>query len=235
MKHINPRRIALVAIPVSALALGLLWAHSNTVPNTTVAPVKNLTPATLVKQPPATAAIPPVAAHDEQAAAHLSSLQAEVRELRDIVAELVDYQGEAQHDLARLQAEVDIAPPVKPVDDDTTVPSAEAVEAELYSRQILMEELLNNQAVDVPWAETTLSRVKSGFEHEQLTGFNLKESRCGSSLCKLEVSIDPKLTPEEGLQRLSTHRSWDGATFVKANASGQTELYFAREGHPLPQ
>jgi hypothetical protein len=84
------------------------------------------------------------------------------------------------------------------------------------------------------WALETERALIEALASETLQGIELISTSCGSTLCKIELSIDSNISPEEAMQKLAHHRSWKGPSFVKIDKRGQAEIYFAREGHELP-
>ena len=109
------------------------------------------------------------------------------------------------------------------------------MEQRVWLQQTMLDERLRSEAVDAEWAEQTVSAIAEGFRHEELSSIRLIDSRCGSSLCQVELSIDEDMPIEEGMQRLSVHRPWEGQTFFSISADGVASIYFAREGHELPE
>lgn len=115
-------------------------------------------------------------------------------------------------------------------DNDQTQHIEEAIE----QQQIAIDTRLYQEDVDQEWALETERALNEALASEALQGIEFVSSSCGSTLCKVELSIDPNLSPEVAMQKLSHHRSWDGPSFVKLDEDGLVQIYFAREGHELP-
>lgn len=123
-----------------------------------------------------------------------------------------------------------------------TVPEAqiqeqidEQLQQQVWQQQTMLEGHLKSEAVDSEWAEQTVAAIAEGFQNEELSSVHLIDSTCGSSLCQVDLSIDADIPIEEGMQRLSVHRPWEGQTFFSVGADGVARIYFAREGHELPE
>lgn len=127
------------------------------------------------------------------------------------------------------------APAVKEEDDtqlSTTSPIP--VEQKAQEQEILLEQAFYAQEPDPEWADETLDKLYTIFESEKMQGIHLVDASCASTLCQMDLTVDQEASMEESLQHLAQNRSWDGATFVAANKSGQIKIYFARDGHDLP-
>jgi len=110
---------------------------------------------------------------------------------------------------------------------------SEAAE-KLVERQYQLQAALSNEEVDLQWINEITQTVQQGFENPELTGINLNNMVCGSTICQLDIQIDESLTSQESLQRLSTNRTWDGETTFSLDRNGKLKLFFAKKGHQLP-
>lgn len=108
------------------------------------------------------------------------------------------------------------------------------VEQKVQQQEVMLEQAFYAQETDSEWAGETLDKLYAGFESEEMQGIHLVDASCASTLCQMDLVIDQNASMEESLQHLAHNRSWDGATFVAANKSGQIKIYFARDGHDLP-
>ena len=134
--------------------------------------------------------------------------------------------------LASLKKDTDINQVQEVLREEKT---PEQVEEAMQGMQATFEQQLQIESVDTEWASETIASVQESFSNEELSGIDLVDVSCGSTLCKVNLEIAPDLPMEESLQLLSTHRSWDGATFVSVDENGQPKLFFARSGYELPQ
>nr|WP_320190750.1 hypothetical protein [uncultured Desulfobacter sp.] len=121
-------------------------------------------------------------------------------------------------------------------DDETqlSTTSPSPVEQKVQEQETMLEQAFYAQEPDPEWAGETLDKLYASFESEDMQGIHLVDASCASTLCQMDLAIDQDASMEESLQHLAHHRSWDGATFVAANKSGQIKIYFARDGHDLP-
>lgn len=116
------------------------------------------------------------------------------------------------------------------------IDAAPEEEADMQSRQqqAILEKNLSSEKEDAQWANEALTKIEEGFHKEELSGINLIDAGCRSTLCEVNLSIDSDISTEEGMQRLSAHRPWDGPTFFVVDSDGIATLYFARDGYDLP-
>ena len=113
--------------------------------------------------------------------------------------------------------------------------SHEQIETGLQKQQAFFEKRLGEEEIDTEWAKKTIAVLDESFQHEELSGINLVDATCGSSLCQLDLAFDEDIPIEDGMQRLSVHRPWDGPTFVSVTEGHQPKIFFARDGHELPK
>lgn len=102
-------------------------------------------------------------------------------------------------------------------------------------QQSLLKERLNSEEIDSEWAGEILTALNKGLEREELAGIYMIDAACGSTLCQVDFSIGEGMPIEEGMQRLSLHRPWEGPTFYTVGTDGLARIFFAREGHKLPE
>ncbi|MCG8550506.1 MAG: hypothetical protein MI799_08915 [Desulfobacterales bacterium] len=108
------------------------------------------------------------------------------------------------------------------------------VEQKVQQQEVMLEQAFYAQEPDPQWADETLDKLYAGFESREMQGIHLVDASCASTMCQMDIVIDQDASMEDSLQHLAHHRSWDGPTFVAANQSGQIKIYFARDGHDLP-
>lgn len=117
---------------------------------------------------------------------------------------------------------------------DTETLTDEIVFNQHEEQKAVLTARLMQESVDTDWAEETMSAIETAIEtNEELAGIDLIQTTCMSTLCKLEINIDQNASAEEIMQKLSTHRTWNGATTFAVNSAGYAEIIFAREGHSL--
>ena len=214
---------ALVATVTGVIGAAWLATHPGDDPVQT-GQQQNITPAPAVPRPRAPKDHPIPRAND------LHQIKSDMAMLQDAIAVLVENQSLTQKSLDRLSASVETSPAPQPAPEETP----EQIKAQMEQQVSSYDQRLRDEAVDAQWANETLDTVENGLKHEQLAGIKLVEAACGSTLCKVELMLDPELPREESMQRLATHRSWDGPTFYAVDADGHARLFFARDGHELP-
>lgn len=98
-----------------------------------------------------------------------------------------------------------------------------------------MEERLNSEGVDKDWADTAIASIENVIANEEdLSGMSILQAFCGSTICSLDLSLNPELSAESNMDRLARHRPWDGQTFFQT-FNDQVKIYFAKTGETLPQ
>lgn len=118
---------------------------------------------------------------------------------------------------------------------ERTPKSSDQVEQQIQQQQSFLEQSIAEEQIDSEWAPDMIAKLDQEFQtNDELSGIDLIESTCGSTLCQVNLTFDQNLPAEEGMQKLSVHRPWDGATFFTV-ADGQALIFFARDGHQLPQ
>lgn len=171
---------------------------------------------------------------------HLTSLQQEMESLREAISVLVENQSMTQDSLDKLEsAESDhsIKPTAETPDNSELSPELQAQQEalQMQTRFQALEQTLNSEATDTEWAGETLGRIESSLQNPELQGFAMVNSACGSTLCKLEMTLPSDQEQNEAMQKLSAHRGWDGPTVFEVNAQGQAVFYIARnEQVPMP-
>lgn len=98
----------------------------------------------------------------------------------------------------------------------------------------VLESQLDQEAIDPIWSAETVARLREGFRHDELADIDVLETKCGATLCRLELAFDPSAPTEDSLQRLSHHRPWDGQAFVTVSGDGLARIFIARDGYDLP-
>lgn len=152
--------------------------------------------------------------------AALGQLLSEQEALRKRLSTLPEYANEDAYAEQHTEAYVEKSP--------------DEIQQEMDERLLMLEASLHAEPVDKAWADETLASLTEGFTHSELADVKMVDAACGSTLCRVEVQLDPGKPKEENLQKLAMHRTWDGPTFVAVDATGNTQLYFAREGAELP-
>ena len=164
----------------------------------------------------------------------LTRLKGDMAQLREAMLVLIEHQSRTQKSIDQIHLSLDRSANQAMAREDAVEETPEVAEQRIYQQVAVMQDTLEAQSVDPQWAQETISKIENQLAQDEMTGFSLVEAKCGSTLCKVEMALDPKLTREESMQRLAQHRSWDGPTFFSVGANGQTQLFFARSGHQLP-
>jgi hypothetical protein len=141
-------------------------------------------------------------------------------------------------------AKADRAPAAEPVQADTAnLPAAtpeeevKRADAQVQAQVDLIEDTLFAEASDPTWTDAAEQSLQDVFQLEEGTGFHLVHTECRTTLCRLELSLDGSLSPEESFHHLVHLMPWPGQSFVhfEDGESATAVVYLTREGHALPQ
>lgn len=234
MRNEKFAKAAIIAATFSASAAGLfLLNHFNQelvvehTPSTHVAEPTQVTQQTPVATPGNTT-------HLAHAQNDIAQIRHELGSLRDAVERLIKHQSDTAAQVEELQTSEQSLAMATPAPTSETIEDPNSMATKMEHTQLLLQEQLYSETMDEEWANETLDIVQQNFQHEELADFELVAASCGATLCQLNLAIDKSLPIEESMQKLSVHRAWEGQTFFRADADGNTTLFFARSGHELP-
>jgi hypothetical protein len=114
----------------------------------------------------------------------------------------------------------------------------EQAQAVLEAQVQFIEETILAEEIDTEWSSWAELALIDACQSENMTGFDVVDVECRTTACRVEISLDGSVSPEEGLHNLSFVEPWDGASFTKIDVGVepfQAVVYLAREGHSLPQ
>lgn len=119
---------------------------------------------------------------------------------------------------------------------DTESPEREDIVVNQIAVQISkFEEALFQEQTDEVWFSQIRGKITRVMQQNQeLAGIHVEESRCGHTLCKLNIYVEEGESVEEKVQLLMMSRPWTGESFVNFGFDGHGEIFFAREGAELP-
>ena len=156
--------------------------------------------------------------------AHIKKIEAQLSALQSRQENSLELDASASHLDYRNQT----SPAKSPEDENYQFEQKVARQQSLYEARLMTEE------IDQEWASNTLAQVEETLSSDNLSGLDLVEGTCGSTLCQLRLSANNGMDFEESMQRLSVDRSWEGPTFFSVDGEGNIHLFFARAGHDLP-
>lgn len=99
-----------------------------------------------------------------------------------------------------------------------------------------------NEDVDVNWSVSAKGQITSMFSSENLTGLELVDLDCRSTLCKIDISIvdeggtyrDDFVSAETAVDKLTRVAPWPGEAAMEINSEGTNAvIYIFRRGHML--
>jgi len=111
------------------------------------------------------------------------------------------------------------------------------VEAQSWVQVELFEGAIRAEAADPQWTSGAESALREVFLNHEITGLQLVDAQCRTTLCRLTLAHDSGVSPEEGFRTLLHHAPWQGQGFVQIGYGESTDVfvYLAREGYELPQ
>jgi len=110
----------------------------------------------------------------------------------------------------------------------------ERAEAQTQAQVELVEGTMRAEKIDLQWASATKLTLNEVFHSEAMTGMQLVEADCRTTLCRRELVLDDSTSPEDSFRKLGNLAPWQGQAFGRIN-EGSAVVYLAREGYSLPQ
>lgn len=110
------------------------------------------------------------------------------------------------------------------------------VEADTENQILLLELSLSDGQDDPQWSSSAESSIQTAFSSQTLESVNFTDANCGSTLCKIDLSLTGDKSPGESYRDILDQVPWQGHGFVNINEeTGDVQLYLAKEGHKLPK
>ncbi len=93
-----------------------------------------------------------------------------------------------------------------------------------------------SEPVDNDWSGWAESEISVAMNQMQTDGVTIANSRCYSTLCKVELSMDEMMTFDRALHAFSSAVPWktEGFFYVDENDPSFVVTFIAREGMALP-
>ncbi len=111
----------------------------------------------------------------------------------------------------------------------------ERAAARAQAELMLMEGTLLAEQPDSAWASTAQLALQATFQKEAISGVQLVDAECRSTLCRMELSVDDSI-PQDSLRNLLNLAPWSGQSLIQIDTeTGEAVMYLAREEHALPQ
>ena len=114
------------------------------------------------------------------------------------------------------------------------------MEAQTLELIELFEETILIEGTDPEWSGLAELALDEASKREEMTEFNLVDAKCGTTMCRMELSLDGSESPEESFRKLVDFAPWQGEGFIRIQDGNDREfaqavVYLAREGYSLPQ
>ncbi|MBI3301221.1 MAG: hypothetical protein HYZ72_03970, partial [Deltaproteobacteria bacterium] len=111
----------------------------------------------------------------------------------------------------------------------------ERAEAQTRAQMELVEGTMRAEKTDPQWTSAAKLALDEVFHSEAMTGMQLVDAECRTTLGRLELALDDSTSPEDSFRKLVHLAPWQGQRFVRIDEGGSAVVYLAREGYALPQ
>ena len=184
----------------------------------------------------------------------INALEAEIKEMKGGSSDLERRSAEMNSELTSLRSQlVDLNQGQESIDriasaqdgdgaaaELTPEEEAEQVEAQTMELIEFFEETILTEETDPEWSSLAELVLDEASKNEEMTEFNLVDAKCGTTMCRMELSLDGSESPEESFRKLAHLAPWQGESFIRVQdgndrESAQAVIYLAREGYSLPQ
>lgn len=111
-------------------------------------------------------------------------------------------------------------------------------EAQSWAQVELLEGAIHAETADPQWTTPAEATLKEAFLNTQgEEGLQLLETSCRTTLCRMKLSRDESISPEESFRQLTHRTPWQGQSFVRIDLENSADIvvYLSREGYSLPQ
>jgi len=115
-----------------------------------------------------------------------------------------------------------------------TRPASTAVPLEVYVQHY--DRALEREPQDRDWDQQVQSDLTRLLASTELAGAHLGAQRCGTTLCRVELSYDSLAARERAEEALPLRAPFNSDGLIHADSANSLEVavYFSRQGHPLP-
>ena len=139
-------------------------------------------------------------------------------------------------------SEYDVLPIAEPRDNNAELYFSYEVGDETPSEhQHLLDNALNDEALDSVWADQKQQYSYQFIENSNIKSVNLVETRCKSTLCKVVVNVADKRAQQALFEYAATDPNFvindkTGVVFQQPDGNGGNNItyYLARSGYQLP-
>lgn len=137
------------------------------------------------------------------------------------------------------QAVVDPGP-ASPEDEAAEEAQRQAAETrQREERQARLDGMLATEPADPNWSRSTVNEIRDWMTHPKLSKFKLEGVECRSSLCRIELSVEPGSNPHDffSYNSAALAKFEDGTAHLVRDPNGGAHLvtYIGRKGQPLPE
>lgn len=152
------------------------------------------------------------------------ALVREVENLRADMRDLQNAQDNLYDDLAATPST-----DVVPVEDGAEVKTVEQT-------RMFMDQVIVAEAADAQWSSDAENRISEQFTEQAPEGAQLVETRCRTTLCRVEVALSTTAAAGSDEKALRALNAWNSDGFFVSEVGPPWRLvaYVAREGIPLP-
>jgi hypothetical protein len=127
-------------------------------------------------------------------------------------------------------------------ENDFSPPSQEMkaalIEEKVTKRQALLDEVMDNEAVDIDWGRQMEEQVNDMIDSELLSNSEMLQFKCRSTICKMRFlhrSVEAFEKMPEALDRIDHRYAFVHGEPYESENEMYTTIYFSRVGHELPK
>jgi hypothetical protein len=121
-------------------------------------------------------------------------------------------------------------------EEPEAVPTRSARESAARFEQALANRLAS-EGDDPAWSRATEARIATALRGDAFAGTQLRAARCQRTLCRIQLAHTDPDTQESFLAKVTHTPPFNTRGYIKPSLPGEpaaTEVYVARDGHPLP-
>ena len=97
------------------------------------------------------------------------------------------------------------------------------MEAQTLELIELFEETILIEGTDPEWSGLAELALDEASKREEMTEFNLVDAKCGTTMCRMELSLDGSESPEESFRKLVDLAPWQGEGFIRIQDGNDEE------------
>jgi hypothetical protein len=124
---------------------------------------------------------------------------------------------------------------------EDAIAEEERIAARMIAQEDLLEDTVISEEIDSQWSRWAEDSLIETLESDEAHGFYVADLDCRTTLCRMELTSDASISPEESFRYLSLLSPWTGERFVSIGGFEEDDesplavVYLSRDGYKLPQ